>query len=332
MKLISETVNIGNNSISHFFISFYILMTTLNIKIIELITEEKYTSMNPLQVFINTSSKNDRGNTSYNSKITKLKICKSSAGNVLKCDKSIQYEIVTQRNSFINVELKRHRVIIADDSLGNVLLPLEWFPTNHVVREWFPIHNKNTNKDSMILLDVHVDRRKVMPFMAPFATLRVLPCWQRPTLTEHNDFPVIPPIVYIIQSYNSQTISPNAHQIQDANVPASLQRIIPNHNTESNNSQQSVAIPQYHEYYVPQPFENNGINLVSPYSLPISQNDIPEENAEPNHDKENNHHIQSECPTVYYPPLDNASESFTLPSYPSISENEVVHPFTPTIY
>lgn len=176
-------------------------MMALNFKIIELITEEKRSSVNHLYV-------NVRKSEGPNVKLTKLKMLTNKKNNNLRNDKTVTFDLATQNNMFLYLEIKRHRVIVSDDLIGKLTLPLEWFPTNHVVREWFPFKQASKkNKSVMILLDIHVDARKVPPFMAPFATLRVLPCWKRPTQTENVDFPVHPPMVYVLSSAEQRTIS-----------------------------------------------------------------------------------------------------------------------------
>lgn len=175
-------------------------MLTLNIKIIELLTEEKHTSINPLNIFFFCHGAN-------NTKFFKSKITKNKNDNTLTCQKPIFYELMTQNNNDLVLELKRHRVIVSDDALGKLTLPLSWFPTNHVVREWFPFKAASKKiKNAMVLLDIHVDSRKVTPFMAPFATLRVFPCWKRPTQTINSDFPVPPPMVYVLSSAEQRVI------------------------------------------------------------------------------------------------------------------------------
>lgn len=191
-------------------------MLTVHIKVIELLTQEKHTSMNPLNIFAVCSGALD-------TKLFKLKIVKGKDDNALKCQKSILYNLPTQNKNFLCLELKRHRVIVADDNLGKLTLPLSWFPTNHVVREWFPFKAASKKvKDAMILLDVHVDARKAAPFMAPFASLRVFPCWNRPTQTINSDFPISPPMVYVITSAEQRTIP-----LQQLRMMVSQQQINP---------------------------------------------------------------------------------------------------------
>ena len=191
-------------------------MLTVHIKVIELLTQEKHTSMNPLNIFAVCSGALD-------TKLFKLKIVKGKDDNALKCQKSILYNLPTQNKNFLCLELKRHRVIVADDNLGKLTLPLSWFPTNHVVREWFPFKAASKKvKDAMILLDVHVDARKAAPFMAPFASLRVFPCWNRPTQTINSDFPISPPMVYVISSAEQRTIP-----LQQLRMMVSQQQINP---------------------------------------------------------------------------------------------------------
>lgn len=135
------------------------------------------------------------------------------------------------KNAKLTISLKRHRMLIADDDVGRVQIPLSWFPKNKVVREWFPIassgklrstladsikklsmpdqpQSKSANTSTldpdgsekiMMLLDIHiVSKSKIIgPFCAPFAPLKVTPGWARPSLLDHSEFPPIPHICYV---------------------------------------------------------------------------------------------------------------------------------------
>lgn len=230
-------------------------MMTLHIKIIELLTEEKHTSMNPLNIFFLC-------NGAINTKFFKLKITKNKNDNTLQCQKAISYDLSTQNNCDLVIELKRHRVIVSDDALGKLTLPLSWFPTNHVVREWFPFKAASKKiKSAMVLLDIHVDSRKATPFMAPFATLRVFPCWKRPTQTMNSDFPVPPPMVYVLSSAEQRVI------------PLQQLRVI------ASNQQANQQIPQ-----------------ASPGAQPIAQNYTPivatQSQLNPNINVQQQQHVQ----------------------------------------
>lgn len=188
-------------------------MPSIHIRIIELLTKEKHSSINSFHVLAHASSNPTQ--------VFKLKISKDKYSNVLSGDKPSSMPIFSQINNYLCIDFKRFHLITKDDLIGQLVLPLEWFPTNHIVREWFPIQRSTDCQVGMILLDVHIDSRNVAPFMAPFATLRVFPMWKKPTFGENCEIPVIPPVVYIIS---------------------------PNENTFSNQNQNNNMIPQAQEY------------------------------------------------------------------------------------
>jgi hypothetical protein len=55
--------------------------------------------------------------------------------------------------------------------------PLDWFPTNCVVREWFPMATDSSegysSAKTMIRLDIRVNDRRAGKFQAAFSNLRV---------------------------------------------------------------------------------------------------------------------------------------------------------------
>lgn len=210
-------------------------MPTLNIRIVELLTQEKHTSINSFHVLLHTSN--------HPNKITKMKITSNKNGNVLHCEKNVSLFIPNQIGNYIYLDLKRYHFVISDDLIGQLVLPLDWFPTNHVVREWFPFVQSGNFMGGMILLDIHVDARNVDPFMAPFTALRVFPCWKRPTLCENSEIPIIPPIVYIV--------SPQQ----------------PSYSNETNQTQQQALEPPSQQYI--------NIMPVNPYSRTDNLSNIP---------------------------------------------------------
>lgn len=176
-------------------------MPVLNIRIVELMTKERRSSINYLYTFVHTSDTQN--------KMVKLKITTNKKGNVLVCEKQISFKIEYQSDNYLYFDFKRHRMLISDDLLGRLVLPLDWFPTNYVVREWFPISKQGKgNEEAMILLDIHVDHRNVQPFMAPFSTMKVIPSWERPKLTENAEVAANPPVVYVISPQSNCIVIP----------------------------------------------------------------------------------------------------------------------------
>lgn len=76
------------------------------------------------------------------------------------------------------VILRRRRIFGKNTTIGNLTLPICWFPLNKVVREWFPM--KTNGQDVMVLLDVHVNADNSEAFEAPFSQMEVVPAWSRP--------------------------------------------------------------------------------------------------------------------------------------------------------
>lgn len=187
-------------------------MPTVNIRIIELLTNEKHSAINSFHILIRAND--------FPNHVFKLKIYENKYNNILSGDKPSTLLIRRQKNNFLSIDLKRFNLIGKNDLIGQLVLPLEWFPTNHIVREWFPIQKTGQFQGGMILLDIHVDSRNALPFMAPFAALRVYPCWKRPTLGENCEIPIVPPIVYLIPSK-----TPNS-QIQNQNLVPQVQEYV----------------------------------------------------------------------------------------------------------
>lgn len=207
-------------------------MPTINMRVVELLTKEKHSTINSFYILARTN------NSQY--QCTKMKIISNKYTNILTGEKPSSLFIRAQHNDFLNIDLKRYHFISKDDLIGQVVLPLEWFPTNHMVREWFPIQKSGEFQGGMILLDIHIDSRNVQPFMAPFAALRVFPCWERPTFSENSEIPVIPPVVYVM-----------APQVNSSML-----------------AQEQNLIPQVQEYV-------NVVDLpINPYSNRYKKNDI----------------------------------------------------------
>lgn len=289
-------------------------MKTLNIRVIELICSEKLSSTNSFQVCCHTSLDLD--------KISKIKILSndkdSSAG--YKGDKPIQFEIPTQKEEFIYVYLKRHRLLLKDEVLGKLSLPMSWFPTNHIVREWFPFKASPVAKDGgMILLDVHFDARNVNPFMAPFAALRVYPNWTRPTLTENADYPIIPPIVYIIPSTISNQNAQPTPPSQPYQYPPQGHIYAPQYYPMPTNSQ-----PPPYSQQMPPPPHNPDMNDSKLNKLSSDSESEKEKSTTEN---------QSAYTNPYYqPPNNDSMPQFAMPAYPPVETNQYPSNYQATVF
>jgi hypothetical protein len=83
---------------------------------------------------------------------------------------------------------------IQPNSLGRSViatasLPLDWFPADQTVEDWFPFYVSPSSPHGVLgLIRVHIAKRfDLTAFTAPPGNLLVLPAWNRPTK------PIIPP-------------------------------------------------------------------------------------------------------------------------------------------
>lgn len=285
---------------------------TLNIRIVELLTDEKRSSIKYLYFLTHT--------TENVHKVTKLKITTNKTGNLLICEKFISFNLDSQLNSSIHMEFKRHRFLISDDFIGHIDLPLNWFPSNHIVREWFPIKkNRGGKNGGMLLLDVHVDCRGADPFMAPFAPLKVQPTWKRPMLSENAEILIDQPDDN--RNQNQSNNIPNAIQYQSYPAPCfyPVCQLPPSWQ----------FVPYYQEVAQPIPQQNvNGFHagaITNEHHMMIQQalNQTQPQNTGNNHCQEPQ---QSEKldddfqPQVYYP---------QIPNYQNPYGNNSAHSFHP---
>lgn len=160
-------------------------MTQIHIRVLEIRTEETPGACHSFLVSAATSN------------ITPKK-SKVKGDTIKKCNYVWTYDIASQFEANLIVKMERSRMIIKDEEVAKLIVPLQWFPTNRVVRDWFPMKaSDQTHKDAFILLDVHIDDRKCEKFMAAYSTLRIFPCWNRPQDPEC-ECPAPPQIVYVI--------------------------------------------------------------------------------------------------------------------------------------
>lgn len=194
-------------------------MPVVHIRIIELKCSETRNRVNYFFVNFYTNNK------PYEVQKLSIDIAQKNSQVLSSCSKSISLDVDNQLQSQLCIQLKRHRMLISDDDVGKVVIPLKWFPRRKVVREWFPltsagklkktlmdnIHDLQGNPQTrdvqpeindgseklMLLLDIHIAKNKEKAFDAPFSSMRVLPSWKKPLLLQNSEFPPIPPISYI---------------------------------------------------------------------------------------------------------------------------------------
>jgi hypothetical protein len=164
-------------------------MTTVHVRVTELRTSEPHSFANRLLLLFET-----RGS-------QKPKLGKVSGDSFLNCDGTWTFTIGNQTNEFLSVTLQRRHFFTANDAIAKCVLPLSWFPTNRMVREWFPMVRDSDASGAdiraTIQIDVHVDTRAADPFMVAFSNLRVIPTWPRPP--DHDtECPAPPQVIYVV--------------------------------------------------------------------------------------------------------------------------------------
>jgi hypothetical protein len=168
-------------------------MTDVLVRVLELRTEEHHSALNNLRFSAETRS----SKRPLESKV--------QGGTFLKAAGSWKFSIPSQTSEMLSIILTKRRIFSRNKVVGRCVLPLAWFPTNYVVREWFPMINDldppGTDATTMILLDVHVDTRRCRRFRAAFSNLRVIPTWHRPA-GQFSECPAPPQVIYVIQEPN----------------------------------------------------------------------------------------------------------------------------------
>jgi hypothetical protein len=165
-------------------------MSQVYVRVLELRTDETHSRLNKLILFAETRS-------------SKKTLHQAVHGDTfLKADGFWKFQIPSQTNESLNIALKKRHIFSPNKVIGRCILPMAWFPTNRVVREWYPMIEENqpqgSDSGTMILLDIHVDTKKAKKFKAAFSNLRVIPTWQRP-VDQFAECPAPPQVIYVIQ-------------------------------------------------------------------------------------------------------------------------------------
>lgn len=163
-------------------------MTVVWVRVLELRTQTGHSRMNKLIIYMETRTS------------TMIHTADLKGGIDLKTGRKWRVSIPSQASECLSLTLKKRRIFGANRIIGQCALPLEWFPTNRVVREWFPMtdgaYQVGSDVPAMVYLDVHVENRDAKPFMAAFSNLRVVPDWPRPD--QARDSPAPPQVVYVL--------------------------------------------------------------------------------------------------------------------------------------
>jgi len=122
------------------------------------------------------------------------------ARRILYCEAFWKFSISSQATETFTVCLEKHNIFSPNRPLGGCTIPLEWFPSNRIVRDWFPIidgeYVEGEDPPHMVLLDVHITTRKSSPFSSRFSRLQVFPTWKRP-VDNNVECPALPQIVLV---------------------------------------------------------------------------------------------------------------------------------------
>jgi hypothetical protein len=140
----------------------------------------------------------------------------SVIGRVLRrCDSTWKFQIAHHDHEQFTLTLERRRLFSRNDEPASCSLPLGWFPVDRVVRDWFPMIETGVppapdgSSRTMVLLDVHLDSRKVGEFRASFAPLRVIATWPRPC-DEFTEC-AAPKQIFIVVNHPSEVAVHQAH-------------------------------------------------------------------------------------------------------------------------
>jgi hypothetical protein len=116
----------------------------------------------------------------------------------LHCTKSMKFNVQPTPDNSISFWLVRHAYFGRGKTLGRCAIPLDWFPAERVVREWFPLLETDTAfTKTTLLLDVHITHANAKPFSATFARLNCIPTWPRP-VDEFVEFRE-PQVIFVVQ-------------------------------------------------------------------------------------------------------------------------------------
>jgi hypothetical protein len=97
-----------------------------------------------------------------------------------RCNSHIELAAGRRYNSILHIEIQTNQLKPQEVARGS--LPLEWFPSDQVVEDWFPLKTIPEYPNGlMVLIQIHIVKRFALPpFSAPPGRLLVLPAWDRP--------------------------------------------------------------------------------------------------------------------------------------------------------
>jgi hypothetical protein len=120
----------------------------------------------------------------------------------LRCEDPWKFSVSRHSGETFTMRLVKRHIFSRNRSIGGCTIPLEWFPMNRAVRDWFPITDgeyvDNENPHNIVLLDVHVASRKARPFSGRYARLQIFPTWKRP-IDRDVECPEVPPLILVVR-------------------------------------------------------------------------------------------------------------------------------------
>ena len=96
------------------------------------------------------------------------------------CNHVYRFDMQTAEKAVFEVTLMESNVFSKVD-IARVTLPLNWFPKDCVVTQWFPLKSiKQGTGDLLVLFEVHICYDGSKEFQAAPGNLLVKPCWNVP--------------------------------------------------------------------------------------------------------------------------------------------------------
>jgi hypothetical protein len=113
-----------------------------------------------------------------------------SRKGTLSCADFVELAAGCRYGSLMSILLKTNNA--ASTEIARTHLPLDWFPSDQVCTDWFPMKAVPAYPNGlMVQITTHIIKRfPLPPFSAPPGRLLVLPAWPRPNK------PVVPPTPY----------------------------------------------------------------------------------------------------------------------------------------
>jgi hypothetical protein len=151
-------------------------------------TSEHHGGFNSLALYAETTS-------------NRSQVKRRLSGPLLHSDGSWHFRVPRLTGESLSLLLMKRILFGSNRNVARLILPLEWFPTNRMVREWFQMTNlygrDGAPEKATILLDVHPEAHGAAPFQAAFSNLRIIPTWPRPEESAR-ECPAPPQVIFVV--------------------------------------------------------------------------------------------------------------------------------------